>query len=152
MPGGDGVSAGTGDAVLAWTVLRHVRGYLDAWDRHAAEAPDPETEPGPFRIRVQSGADLDAAEFELLAWEDPHDADGPRSPFWRQDAMPEAFVDPDEPPLAEAVGDRTESGVAAHGQQRRSPATGTTGRGAVRAVGSSGRLAPHRYGLQCARR
>ena len=99
------MSAGTGDAVLAWTVLRHVRGYLDAWDRNAAHAPEPETEPGPFRIRVQAGADLDAAEFELLAWEDPHDADGPRSPFWRQDAMPEAFVDPDEPPLAEAVGE-----------------------------------------------
>ena len=38
--GGDGVSAGTGDAVLAWTVLRHVRGYLDAWDRNAAHAPE----------------------------------------------------------------------------------------------------------------
>ncbi|MDE0344526.1 MAG: hypothetical protein OXI66_01930 [Boseongicola sp.] len=99
------MSEGTGDAVLAWTVLRHVRGYVDAWDLHATQEPQPGIEPGPFRIRVRSEADAAAAAFELLAWQDPHDAEGPASPFWRQDAMPEAFIDPDEPPLAEIVGE-----------------------------------------------
>ena len=94
-----------GDAVLAWTVLRHVRAYVDAWETHASARAGPGLEPGPFRIRVQSEADLDAAAFELLAWEDPHDAEGPRSPFWRQDGMPRAVVDPDAAPLAEVAGE-----------------------------------------------
>ncbi len=37
------------------------------------------------------------AKFELLAWEDPS---GPGAPFWRQDGMPEALLNPDASPLA----------------------------------------------------
>ena len=93
----------TGDGVLAWRMLRLVGEYREAWARHAA-GPPPAPEPGPFRIRVQSEADMEAARFELLAWEDPHDASGPAAPFWRQDGMPAGFLDPEVPPLAVAAG------------------------------------------------
>lgn len=73
--------------------------YEEAWARHAAAGP-PALEPGPIRIRVQAEADIEAARFELLAWESPHDADAPALPFWRQEGMPEGFVDPGAPPLA----------------------------------------------------
>ena len=95
----------TGDGVLAWRVLRQVGDYADAWRMHGAAGPAHAPEPGPFRIRVQDRADLEAARFELLAWEDPFDADGPASPFWRQDGMLEAVVDPGAAPLAAVVGD-----------------------------------------------
>ena len=94
----------TGDGALAWRILRLVREYEDAWERHAAAGPPPAPEPGPFRIRVQTEADLEAARFEMLAWEDPHDAKGPVTPFWRQDGMPAGFLDPEAPPLAVAAG------------------------------------------------
>ena len=83
------------DGALAWTVLRQVGDYVDAWDRHAAQAAT--LEPGPFRISVQAEADIDAAKFELLAWEDPL---GPGPPFWRQDGMTEARLNLDAPPRA----------------------------------------------------
>lgn len=82
---------GAGDGVLAWRVLRHVGDYGDAWRRHGAAGPARALEPGPFRIHVQAEADLEAARFEMLAWEDPFAADGPASPFWRQDGMIEGF-------------------------------------------------------------
>ena len=87
----------TGDGALAWRVLRQVADYVDAWNRHAAAAGELALEPGPFRIRVQTEADLEAARFELLAWEDPF---GPGPSFWRQEWMPEARLDPDAPPMA----------------------------------------------------
>ena len=93
----------TGDGVLAWRILRLVGDYEMAWARHGAGST-PALEPGPFRIRIQSEADMEAARFELLAWADPHDAEGPVAPFWRQDAMPAGFLDPEAPPLAVAVG------------------------------------------------
>ena len=95
----------TGDGVLAWRMLRLVGEYREAWARHAAAGSPPALEPGPFRIRVQTEADLEAARFELLAWEDPHDAEGPSSPFWRQDGMPEGFVRPGTPLPAEMAGE-----------------------------------------------
>ena len=85
------------DGALAWRVLRQVGDYADAWDRHAAEVAARALEPGPFRIRVQAEFDLDAAKFELLAWEDPS---GPGPPFWRRERMPQALLNPDAPPLA----------------------------------------------------
>ena len=91
----------SGDGVLAWRMLRVLREYKEAWERHAAAGPPRVLEPGPFRIRVQTEADLEAARFELLAWEDPHDADGLAAPFWRQDGMPEGFVHPGAPLPAE---------------------------------------------------
>ena len=96
----------TGDGVLAWMVLRQVGEYRDAWDRHAAAGAPAATEPGPFRIRVQTEADLEADRFEMLAWEDPGNADGPASAFWRLDGMPEGVLEPGEEPLVGMVGDR----------------------------------------------
>ena len=92
----------TGDGLLAWRMLRLVGEYREAWARHSA-GPPPALEPGPFRIRVQAEADLEAARFELLAWEDPHDADGRTAPFWDLDGMPEGFLDPKAEPPAEMV-------------------------------------------------
>ena len=111
MPGEGGPEAGRsgrtgdGDAVLAWRVLRRVGGYVEAWELHGAAGAARALEPGPFPIRVQAEADMEAARFELLAWEDPHDADGPASPFWRQDGMPEGVLDPEAPPLAAIAGE-----------------------------------------------
>ena len=45
-------------------------------------APEPVFEPGPFPIRIQTAADLEAARFDLLAWQDPWAEDGPASAFW----------------------------------------------------------------------
>ena len=72
----------TGDGVLAWRMLRLVREYREVWARHATAGPQPAPEPGPFRIRVQT----EAARFELLTWEGPHEADGPVAPFWRAES------------------------------------------------------------------
>ena len=98
----------TGDGVLAWRILRLVGDYEEAWAPHGAAGPPPAPEPGPFPIRVQTAADLEAARFGLLAWEDPHDAKGPVAPFWRQDGMPAGFLDPEAPPLVVAAGGRVE--------------------------------------------
>ena len=96
----------SGDGVRAWTVLRRVGEYGEAWHRHAAGAGVPAApEPGPFPVRLQTEADLEADRFEMLAWEDPGKADGPASPFWRQDDMPEGLVEPGAAPLAALVGD-----------------------------------------------
>ncbi len=97
----------TGDGVVAWMVLRQVGEYGKAWRRHAAAAGvSVAPEPGPFRIRVQTEADLEAERFEMLAWEDPWRADGPTSAFWRQDGMPEGVLEPGAEPLVWLVGDR----------------------------------------------
>ena len=98
------MSAWAGDGVLAWRVLRRVGEYRAAWERHGAghgRAPD---EPGPFRIRVQTENDHEAARFGLLAWEDPRREWGPASPFWLECGMPEGAVDPGAEPLAAMAG------------------------------------------------
>ena len=93
--------AAEGDGALAWAVLRRTAECRDAWERHRADAgASVAPEPGPFPIRVQTEVDLEAARFEMLAWEDPFAAEGPATPFWRQDGMAEAVVDPRAPPLA----------------------------------------------------
>ncbi|MXY15913.1 MAG: hypothetical protein F4Y57_02640 [Acidobacteria bacterium] len=90
-----------GDGALAWAVLRRTAEYRDAWAGHAADSgATGAPEPGPFPIRVQTEADLDAARFELLAWEDPFAVEGPLTPFWRQRVMPEGVPDLSAPPLA----------------------------------------------------
>ena len=95
----------TGDGVLAWEALRRVEDYEEAWRRYGADGPAHTLEPGPFRIRIQTQADLKAGRFELLAWEAPRKADGPASPFWRQDGMLEGLLEPGAKPLAKMVGD-----------------------------------------------
>ena len=80
------------------------RPYEAAWRAHAVlPAPEPVFEPGPFPIRLQTAADLEAARFDLLAWQDPWPEDGPASPFWVQSGMVEAVVEPDAEPLASLV-------------------------------------------------
>ena len=75
----------------AWTVLKEVSEYGEAWLRHSVAAGvSAAPESGPFRIRFQTEADLEAERFEMLAWEDRRRVDGPASPFWRQNGMPEA--------------------------------------------------------------
>ena len=45
--------------------------YLAAWRVHSVlPALEPVFEPGPFPIRIQTAADLEAARFDLLAWAD----------------------------------------------------------------------------------
>ena len=80
--------------------------YREAWDRHTAAGVSVATEPGPFRIRIQTKADLEADRFEMFAWEDPRNADGPASAFWRQRGMPEGVLEPGAEPLLGLVGDR----------------------------------------------
>ena len=104
---GEASDTETGNGVLAWMVLRQVVEYREAWRRHGAAAGvSVAPEPGPFRIRIQTGADLAAERFEMFAWEDPWKADGPASAFWRQDGMPEGVLEPGAAPLAGLVGDR----------------------------------------------
>ena len=104
---GDASALETGDGAVAWMVLRQIGEYQDAWRRHAASAGVAAArEPGPFRIRVQTKADLEAERFEMLAWEDPFAEDGPASSFWRQDGMPEGMLEPGAEPLVRLVGDR----------------------------------------------
>ncbi|MYI70268.1 MAG: hypothetical protein F4103_16535 [Boseongicola sp. SB0673_bin_14] len=105
------MTAWAGDCVLAWRILRRTGEYREAWDRFAADhAPAPD-EPGPFRIRVQARADLDAGRFGLLAWEDPRREDGPASPFWRQDGMLEGLADPAARPPAALDGGGSVEGL-----------------------------------------
>ena len=93
--------AEAGDGAFAWAALGRTAAYRDAWARHGAAGPAQAHEPGPFPIRVQAAADIDAARFEMLAWEDPREADGPALPFWRQRGMPEGSL---EPGVAESEG------------------------------------------------
>ena len=103
----NGKAIETGDGVVAWMVLRQVIEYGEAWSQHAASAGvSGGSEPGPFPIRIQTEADLEAERFEMLAWEDPRRADGPASPFWRQDGMPKGVLEPGREPLVGIVGDR----------------------------------------------
>ena len=97
----------TGDGVVAWMVLKEVDDYREAWRLYAAAAGvSAALEPGPFPIRIQTEADLEAERFEMFAWEDPWRAEGPGSAFWRQDGMPEGVLEPGAVPLVQLVGDR----------------------------------------------
>ena len=49
---------------------------------------------------------MEAARFDLLAWQDPDAADGPASPFWVQSGMVEAALEPDAEPLVSTGGGR----------------------------------------------
>ena len=94
----------TGDGARAWLFLRHVEAYEAACRAHSVlPALEPVFEPGPFPIRIQTAADLEAARFDLLAWMDPHRAEGPASPFWVQSGMVKAVLEPDAEPLVPLV-------------------------------------------------
>ena len=96
-----GSVAETGDGMRAWLFLRSIEAYEAAW-RARTVAPVA-FEPGPFPIRVQTPADHEAARFDLLAWTDPRDAGRSRSPFWVQQGMVQAVLDPEAEPLPSLV-------------------------------------------------
>lgn len=95
----------TGDGVRAWLFLRRIEEYEEAWWAQVAATADiaPVVEPGPFPICMQTKADLEAAQFDLLAWANPFRADGPASPFWNFSGMVEAVLEPDAEPLVPLV-------------------------------------------------
>ena len=86
--------------------LRRVEAYVAAWEANlAAAGTSAALEPGPFPIRVQTAEDLEAARFDLLAWEDPCREDGPASPFWVQSGMVQGLLERDGEPLTAMAAD-----------------------------------------------
>ena len=106
MAGGRARKPETVRGAHAWAYLRRDPRYRAAWATNAGTA---RFEAGAFPLRVQTEADLAAAEWSLLAWEDPGVAVW-RSPFWCGIPMlvgepdPEPWPDPAPllPLLAEA--------------------------------------------------
>ena len=82
-----------------WEFLRRNPGYIEA----ESEAPPAPAEPAPFPMRVQAGADLEAAPWGLLAWQDPRAKDGPASPFWQDAPMLAAAPARGARPIAEVL-------------------------------------------------
>ena len=95
----------SGDGIPAWKALRQAEEYGDARRRYGAAGAAHLLEPGPFPIRIQTEAALEAGRFELLAWENPWKADGPASPFRRRNGMVEGLPEPGAQPPVETVGD-----------------------------------------------
>ena len=91
-----------GGGKRVWRELRSNPDYVADWRAHAGE-PAP-LEPAPFPLRAQTVADLAAARWGLLAWEDP--GVGSRaSPFWADVPMVEAVVAKPEGSGGEALSD-----------------------------------------------
>ena len=88
------------EGACAWSYLRRDPDYLRAW---AAQAAPPRFEDAPFPLRIQDGADLAAAAWELHAWEDPDNGVW-RSPFWHAAPMLEGeLAVPGRSPLLELL-------------------------------------------------
>ena len=89
----------------AWAWMRRDPGYRAAW---AKQAGSPRFEAAAFPLRVQTEADLAAADWALPVWEDP-DATAWRSPFWSGTRMlvgePDPDPWPDTPPLLPLLAD-----------------------------------------------
>lgn len=83
--------------VRAWQFLRRNPAYIEAWRKAEKAAP---VETASFPLRVQTEADLGAAAWGLLAWEDPEAEDGPSSPFWSEALMVEAVPAGEAPALS----------------------------------------------------
>ena len=79
-------------AVNGWLFLKRNPDYIQEWWSVAAGIPP--AEGAPFPIRVQTEADLKAAKWGLLAWEDPLSTAGPASPFWSDSPMLDAEAAP----------------------------------------------------------
>ena len=75
-----------------WACMRRDPGYRAAW---AAEAGPMRFEAAPFPLRVQTRADLAAADWGLAVWEDP-DIEEWRTPFLP--GMPVLVGEPDPDP------------------------------------------------------
>ena len=65
-------------AVTAWRIRKRHPDYREQW--LAAAGRTGRAEGGPVPVRTQTEADLEAAPWGLLAWEDPFADDGPASP------------------------------------------------------------------------
>ena len=78
-----------------WACMRRDPGYRAAW---AAQAGPVRFEAAPFPLRVQTRADLAAAEWGLAVWEDP-DVEIWRTPFLP--GMPVLVAEPDPDPWPE---------------------------------------------------
>ena len=98
------------DGARAWQILRRLPVYRYAWRRRRPQPGLPER--APFPVRLQTAADLTAARFGLLAWEDPYAEFGPVSPFWAVVPMMPAVAEPRATPL---VGDATAPGLSVAG-------------------------------------
>ena len=86
------------DPVRAWRFIRTSKAYRDAWERRDARPGLPERVP--FPVRMRTDADAGAMRWGMLAWEDPHDANGPLAPFWATAGAIAGEVSHDAPPLA----------------------------------------------------
>ena len=76
----------------AWAWIRRDPGYRSVW---AQQAGPVRLEDAPYPLRVQSRADLTAAEWGLAVWEDPN-VEGWRTPFLP--GMPALVAEPDSDP------------------------------------------------------
>ena len=76
----------------AWACMRRDPGYRAAW---TAQAGPVRFEAAPIPLRVQTPADLAAADWGLAVWEDP-DVEAWRTPFWP--GMPALVAEPDPDP------------------------------------------------------
>ena len=90
------------DGKRVWGELRSNPDYVADWRAHAGE-PAP-LEPAPFPLRAQTVADLEAARWGLLAWEDPG-LGNQASPFWADVPMVKGIVAKPREPDAEALSD-----------------------------------------------
>ena len=97
----------------AWAYLRRNPDYRDAWAAHAVA---PRYEDSDIPVRVQGEADLlAAADWGLLAWEDPEAAVW-RSPFWSDVPMLVGEPDPEPwPEPAPLLGLLAEAGARVEG-------------------------------------
>ena len=91
----------TTGAVSAWKFLRRNPDYIGSWRtaaevRHGAEETD-------FPVREQTEADLKAAAWGLLAWEDPA-AEADAAPFWADAPTLEAEAAPGGPAAVRVLG------------------------------------------------
>ncbi len=89
-------------AVIAWRILRCDPDFCNEWLDAVERTGCPEGQPIP--IRDQTEADLEAAPWGLLAWQDPFTDEGPASPFWADAPMAEGKqAGGGMPPFAELV-------------------------------------------------
>ena len=89
-------------AVTAWRILRRNPRYREKWGESAGETAG--FGGGAIPIRRQTEADLGAAPWGLLAWEDPTAEGGPASPFWSDAPMAEGLPGrSDTPPFSALV-------------------------------------------------
>ena len=88
-------------AVSAWRILKRHPCYREAWLGAADRIARSEGVPVP--IRTQTEADLEAAPWGLLAWEDPFADEGQVSPFWADAPMPKGMQGRRETPSFAAL-------------------------------------------------